>query len=401
MDKNIFDIEVKKEGWEKMRTILDKELPVKKRRFLPFILLFLVFGIIGITFLYSKASKKELKEIITKERVQYIDRESIKPIENKIIKIDTVSNTSKAINNKKTNTQYPENRNQKQKLKKQRISEIEKKQYNIVAAEDGNNKIETNIISHSPEIVENENHKDQINKISTIGISSLLSFEKKFVPEYDFNYMVINRKNKTKLLDPFAGIKLHTYNYKEFSPKFEFNLGTYFNLNDKFSFGAGIAFLQRKLVYQVIEEENYVVYNNNNVEKTRSKYSYNIEQEEQSKWLFELMIMEKYNFTGKTAININGGIVLSGLSFSKKSLDVVSTDYEGRAYNPENIKPIVFFGINLNYALSDKIRAGLGYKYYYSETYIFNDNNTEIYSQKLVNKKYSSKFFLGVNYFFR
>ncbi len=398
MDKNKFDIEIKREGWDKMKNILDSEMPVKKRRFLPFILLFLILGTIGISFLYSKTNEKKQKEFIYNKEAVLENQIHDNNIEKKEIIIDTNLNKVNKTE-EKTNTKDNNKRIKNIKLNIKKNNELEKKQYGFIAKTEEHNDTKEPENLNSQEISNNENKSLLIKNIKVLNISPFVIEQRSLIPEFEFNDLVINRKKKTEFFKPFIGVKIHSYNYKEFSPKYEFDLGSYFKISNRFLFGIGIAYVQTDLMFQSVQEESYVLFDNG-IEKEDNNYNYKAESFDLPAWTFELMLKEKYNINRKFTFDFGGGIVLGGFKSAGLKQDSWMNSDTWTEPDINNFKPVIFGEAGLYYQLISGINAGLGYKYYYSGTYNVNENNKEVYSRKLINKEYSSRFYLGINYCF-
>ncbi len=398
MDKNKFDIEIKREGWDKMKNILDSEMPVKKRRFLPFILLFLILGTIGISFLYSKTNEKKQKELIYKKEAVLEIQIHDKNIEKKEIITDTVLNKVNKTD-EKINTKDNESRNKNIKLNIKKNNELENKQYDFIAKTEEHNDTKKPENLNSQGISNIESKSVPIKNIKVLNISLFEIEQRLLLAEFDFNDLIINRKKKPEFFNPFIGVKVHSYNYKEFAPKYELDLGSYFKISNRFSFGIGIAYVQTDLMFQSVQEESYVLFDNG-IEKENYNYNYEAESFDLPAWTFELMLKEKYNINRKFTFDFGGGMVLGGFKSAGLKYDSTMATNNRSESDFTNFKPVIFGDVCLYYNLTSGINAGLGYKYYYSGTYNINDNNREIYSQKLINKKYSSRFYLGINYYF-
>lgn len=395
MNKNNFNKEVKKEGWNKMKIILDKEMPVKKRRFLPFLLLLLIPAALGIIFIYSKTTKKQQNQIFIKQQKNRFS--SVKNIKQSL-NINTTSNNFKNLLNNKKNNEIKRKTNKNDKTNPHKIKKLHKKEYKLIADAEKKNNIK-NLVYHKMTYV--ENNIALLNKLTFLNIKTLITQQRKYRPQFDFHDLNLTGKKDIGLFTPVMSIKLHAYNYKKFSPKLEFDFGNYFNISDRFSFGIVMALTQRNLVYQAIQKERYILNDSYYTEVLNFKNEYEIEQKDYSKWIFELMIKEKYNINKRIFIDFGGGIVLGGMKRIKINYDYTSKNDLKTEYNPGDFKPILFIDMGLYYFLTKKINAGFGYKYYYSGTYNYNNmRNNEVHSQKLVNKKYSSRLFLGINYCF-
>ncbi len=416
MDKYKFDIETKREGWNQMEAILDKEMPVKKKHLLPFLFLFLILSIAGITFMLKGMDNNKQKDLkynnqtFSKDRLKYKDA----GIKNK------TQNGANTINNNQikpgTNKSIGPNSESKFNTLKKNKSGQQKninpdKNHNIYAiAKPHEYSVETTenkeFSKINPVEIASNDKTIVLNKISKIDLPGFLPETTEINPQFDFNNFSIFENKKKKIFHPFAGIKVHSYNYKEFSPKFEFDLGSYLKVNSRFSFGFGIAVVQRNLIYQIVKKEDFTNSNSVDFEKNEQVYSYVIiNQNSEQSWGLELMIMEKYNFSNKISINLSGGVELSKINFTTNRFSYKNADLsaENGIYLQnvlDNYDPIYFADIALQYSFTNKILASLGYKYYFYPRYIITDKNMNLYSLKLINKPYSSKYFVGIKYVF-
>ena len=395
MDKSKFDIEIKREGWNKMKDILDREMPEKKRRFLPFFLLFLILGGIGASFLYSKTGENKQNESVYKKETVIEKKFEDKSNEKNGNLPKAIINTTEEKTNTKSNNRRI--KNAKSNIKKN--NKLDKKQYDFAAKTKDNNDIKKPENFNTHKTSGNESKYVSINNIKRFNISLFEIEQRLLLAEFEFNDLVVNRKKKTEFFNPFIGLKVHLYNYRKFAPKYEFDFGNYFKFSDRFSFGIAVSYVQTDLIFQSIQEESYVL-TNNDVESKNNNFNSEAITFDIPAWTFELMLKEKYNITGKFSFDFGGGMVLGGLKFSGLKQDSRMDSGSWTEPDINNFKPVIFGEAGLYYHLNYGINAGLGYKYYYSGTYNVNENNKEVYSRKLINKEYSSRFYLGINYCF-
>lgn len=393
MRNDIFPDELKKQAWETMNEILDKELPQKRksRKILLFIISAIsISGIIlSIVFYPNNIMPNTEKTIILPMiKVKHSNtkfRKSNKS-QNKMVYKTNINNNKSYFKN----SILQETKQQTEQQLKKTISESSQISENVTDID--TILYSTAIYRKKREIYETQ----QISKKSIIN-----EFQNKKLTgdlKLAYNHQQLVQKNNW-YFHPYLGVKLYNSSVEGLTISSEINAGNIFLLNKRFLLDFSVSYTSPEIIYNTVEvlENNY-----NNIDLS-DKFSndissvYNLQSIKYN--IFEFSFHESYRITKLFTLSAGEGI-----SFTQKANSQIkqNTNYPEVYKNYDLIKPLTFFSdINAQLNLKKNFTFQFGYKYYFKNYSVFNDFD-EVSTKSVYLKKESDlmNFYLGFRYNF-
>lgn len=397
MRQEIFSNELKKQAWEKMNEILDKELPQKKRKLRFLLILFPIFLIAGFVLfksVYANNSGEKKIESGKTEKIPFFEKNERKshyriknnsniPVANKGTyknkkHVGTISNELNTLEN--TVEQSIETQNDIS-LNPETITSVVKEKS---TEENLNFKREDVLTGQIPNhIVFQEN-----NKITP----------KKFL----LNPLDIHNLKTQNIwyFHPYCGIKLYNSAVNGLNLSSEINVGNLLILNNRFLLDFSFSYTNPKILYSTVEvfDNNYDVTSKLNEFANESSQITNLQSIKYS--IFEFSFHESYKLSRVFTISAGGGIALTK---KMNSLLRNEENYPSEYVEVDLIRPVTFLSdINLQYYLNKKINFLLGYKYYFKNYSVFKDlEAVALRSAYLKKESELMNLYLGVRYNFK
>lgn len=397
MRRELFSNELKKQAWEKMNEILDKELPQKKRKLRFLLILFPIVLIAGFV-LFKSVYANNSGEI----KIESGKTKEIPFFEN---------NERKSHYKLKMNSKIPVANKGTYKNKKH-SGTISTEPY--ILENTVPQSIETqNIFSLNPETISSEGkEKSTVEYLNfkrdaklTYQIPNYIVFQeiKKVTPEkFLLNPLDIqNSKNRNNwYFHPYCGIKIYNSATQGLNLSSEINVGNILHLNNRFLLDFSFSYTNPNILYSTIEvfDNDYDVSDKLNEFVNESSQITNLQSIKYS--IFEFSFHESYRLSRLFTVSAGGGIALTK---KMNSLLKQEENYPSEYSEVDLIKPLTFLSdINFQYNFTKKLTFSLGYKYYFKNYSVFKDvEAATLRSAYLKKESELMNFYLGVRYNFR
>lgn len=414
MEKEIYSKELKKEAWQQMSSILDHEMPVKKRRWFPIFLIIFVLSSIGIGYSLNKNT--------TTNNISNLDSEINLKSNNLNNKKDQFTKSTIPLNN---NDKYIKNTNQEnnkidtstfnnQKIKKIKSSQnsinYNSKKYNTIASLE-TQKQDSKVKTFHTKVASIENKTKLISGLNTKTINVNGAKDLILFPKLSLDY--IDLSNRTlKIFNPYIELKTYLHNYKEFNPKFGIALGNRFELSNKFFLSLECSFVQPEII---IQSKNIIFDQLSNsksyaIEKN-SSFSFNSDGGLLKTGVFELSVYEGFKFNNNLNMQVGAGIAFTN-KLNNYLTDTINYELNDALNGGESIdlseynnsfkikKHTWFADLSVSYSALKNFRVNLGYKYYFKNHYILTQDNSDLYRQEIINTVGQTGIYLGLQYSF-
>lgn len=397
MRQELFSNELKKQAWEKMNEILDKELPQKKRKLRFLLILFpivLIAGFVLFKSVYANNSGEiKIESGKTKEIPFFENNERKSHYKLKKNSKIPVANKGTYKNKKNSETIFT------------KLNTIE----NTVEQS-----IETqNIISLNPETITSEGKEKSTEEYLNFKRDAKLTYQipnyivfqeiKKVTPgKFLLNPLdiqnPINRNNW--YFHPYCGIKIYNSAKQGLNLSSEISVGNILYLNYRFLLDFSFSYTNPNILYSTVEvfDNNYDVSDKLNEFVNESTQITNLQSIKYS--IFEFSFHESYRLSQLFTISAGGGIALTK---KMNSLLKQEENYPSEYSEVDLIKPVTFLSdINFQYNFTKKLTFSLGYKYYFKNYSVFKDvEAATLRSAYLKKESELMNFYLGVRYNFR
>jgi hypothetical protein len=413
MRNKTFPDNIKKQGWDRMNDLLNKELPQQRnrKRILAF---FLIFGIISTLGLYM------MKNYNSDE----VGIGTLKNEKSEVQKTTTVNNYASEKTTRKTNiksedlnvmhsksgrsnyTPNPVKNTRYKSIKTEAMSSTK----NFKANEkEGINLTEiANIKKETP-----GSENDDISRLFTLKTPK---FSEQKDPFLNSTAIKISQKSFNWYFHPFLETKVFNTTIESIAPKFEFSAGNSFYFNRRFFFDIAIGYTNSQLLVSSVNlaaDDPDSKATNNEIELYNNR---GLNQKSIKHGVFEISLHEGYRVTRKVALKAGGGI-----SFTKV-LNSVLTENTGKFISNDNGIEIndsefgsvslptgylipdhtYFADLNLQYQIINRINLEIGYKYYFNNYNVLTDIQQEnVYRAYIKQPMVISNFYLGLKYNFR
>jgi len=407
MEKREFNKELKYQGWEEMSLLLDKEMPVKKRKkvLIPFFTILILAAISLLLFQKFKDNSHKTVQPLSSQKVtgntgkNDIPKQSIN-ISNIKDKLDkTTKNTSEIESNNNVIKRQPH----KQKLKKtindfaySNAQEITKDTHTF------DNKI--SLINKTSQVrnLSEDRETKPIVKLDAKSVSSLSTYS----PLLCVNEPVFIKNNRRiDLFNPFTGIKTYVFSTEKFNPKFGFEIGNRFSYNRHFT-ELSLSFVQSQIIVpQVLLYDDQISDVENGFEKSERLDTVELlSGKPHLKFgVFGINLNQGYRFSRRISARLGFGLVytmpLSNLLYSKNKYSILNGS---SSVNNNNYKVFAFdkfslsANIDLSYRLSKLFTINLGYTYYFNSGYKLHNEKNVVYRVKVLSKSKFSRLNIGM-----
>ena len=410
--KNInYPENIKKQGWNQMNDLLNKEMPerLSKRRVLLFFLILAFISTIG----FFKISSNHRPE-------QSINIAQIGISQNEKVTLGELKETKKTVKHEESASvlraklqNRKDNKGKNQNRKNHILDELKNSVTNIKLYE-----------THSEEMLYESQAAINISvdsRSQVEDIRRLFTLKTPFITEND--KLVLKKMSVIKqaqyfkwYLNPYSEIRAFNNTTENFAPKFELSVGNTFYFDRRFYFDIAIGYTNSQLLVSSVKlaEDNFGA--GLNISEIEFYDNRGINQKSLKNGVFEISMYEGYRFTRKFALKAGGGI-----SFTKGINTVltentnkfinsdngieISTDNNGTIYLSDSyiIPDHTFFtDLNAQYTLRQKYSLEIGYKYYFNNYNVLTDTqNKSIYRAYVKQPPLISNFYLGLKYNFR
>lgn len=413
MRNKTFPDNIKKQGWDRMNDLLNKELPQQRNR-KRILVFFLIFGIISTFGLYMMNNYNRAE-----------------------VNIDTFKN-------EQSEAQKASSVNNSGDLKTVRKSDIRSEDLNDLQSKSGNSNVTANPLkstrykSIKTEALSNtktfqEKEDENINEPEIVydiketqrtendDISRLFTLKIPIFPEQKDPYLknlAIQKPKKSFnwFFNPFLETKVFNNTIESISPKFEFSAGNTFYFNRRFFFDIAIGYTNSQLLVGSVNlaadgtdfkatNNEIELYNNRGVNQKSLKHG-----------VFEISMHEGYRITRKISLKAGGGISFTkGLnSVLRENAEIFVSNENGIEINDSEYGSVslptgylipdhtYFAELNLQYQIITRINLQIGYKYYFNNYNVLTDTQQEnVYRAYIKQPPVISNFYLGLKYNFR
>lgn len=414
MRNKTFPENIKKQGWERMNELLNKELPRRRNR-KRILVFFLIFGIISTFGLFIMKNYNNAEVSIGvlksgKNEIQKVTSDQKHTGEN-IVRIANERSGNKNILHNKTNIANLKSKPDKNTLKENNKSRPETNTIEFQTKADENLNI--------PEIAFNK--KSENVKLSEEDFSHLFTlktpkFTEQNEPLLQNFVMKIPEKSFNRYFNPYIEMRVFNTTLERIAPKLEFSAGNTFYFNRRFFLDIGIGFTNSRLLVSSVNlasddpdskstANEIELYNNQDVNEWSIKHG-----------VFELSLHEGYRISRKIALKAGGGIsftkginsVLSEntgkLISNENGIEINDSEFGSISLLPGYLIPdqIYFADLNVQYQIINKVNMEIGYKYYFNNYYVLTDTQlANVYRAYIKQPPVISNFYLGLKYNFR
>jgi len=409
MEKREFSKELKYQGWEEMSLLLDKEMPVKKRKKV-LILFFTIFILAAISlFLYQKFednNHKNVQPLSSQKRTGKNGKNDIPKqsmyLSNKKEKLDkTTKNTSKIESNNNAFKRQPH----KQKLNKTNNDFAYSNSQEILKdTHTFDNKI--SLINKTSQF-RNLSEDRETKPIVKLDAKSLSLFSK-YLPLLCVNEPVFIKNNqRIDLFNPFAGVKAYVFSTEEFNPKFGFEIGNRFSYSRHFT-ELSLSFVQSQIIVpQILLYDGKISdVENSGYEKAEPFDTLELSEKPYLKFgVFGINLNQGYRFSRRFNAGLGFGLAYTmPLKKLLYSIDKDSGNLNSNSSNNYNYKNKVFAfdkfslsaNIDLSYRLSKLFTINLGYVFYFNSGYKLQNEKNVGYRTKVLSKSKFSRLNIGI-----
>lgn len=414
MGKRDFDNNLKYQGWDQMSTILDKEMPEKRRSKKLFFLIFLIPSLLflivsGINILENKkqnSSKFQVKAQVqkTKNNTKSIksyntytgdNSQTIEEKSNTNIseKSSTKSNSNTHINN----TQKYIKTKQKQSRKAQTV----KNDFALSEFDSSSSNTATKPVNTRLSKTSKNDYITNISKLNSLPVPDLQTKQ-----NIVYNPIIKLKKRKNiDLFNPFAGTKMYIYSIKE-EPKTKFGLeiGNRFSYSTRFFTDISLAYTQSQIVRQQIilrtkfissmESSNYLSEKDSIVLNNRSS--------DLKFGTLHLSLDQGYRFSNKLSTAIGISIDYTKLVNKYDFSDPPSDSIEKLSGSTDITLDRIRYSsqINISYRILQHLSFNIGYKHYFNTIYKIKSSKDTGYSTTINNKNKVYKTYIGIRFWF-
>jgi len=458
MKRNITNKELKYQGWQQIKGMLDDEMPTKRnKRTVLLYLLFLgllTFGIFSLVlnnqvksniqnakikvidnnlnFSKNKNTKASSSLKSAKSNAKFINHDSIanKPKQNRkekisrselpipksfaLSNIDRINSNQDLKNNKKdNNNQINSNSDILNKITFEKNTESIK----ILNNKTLDLKAKQLVFKNNYSVSSNDRNLLVINNIKSNHLNKL-SYSKTKVPLYNLKINPIKHSNLSKFLNPYFETKLHIFSYNNINPKFSIELGNRFNINHKFFIDVAAEYTQVENVIPGINIVNERTSSNYSIRKTTELYYVFAKSNSVFSGVFQLSIHEGFTFLNKLNLRVGLGVALTKKlknQLYKGEINYIKNNGEKPGFSElinqdlesiETIKKvtinnsIIYTNLDLSYRVHNHISLKIGYKYYFNNSYQINITENKTTIGKIKPIPYSTRLYLGARYSF-
>ena len=419
---------LKYEGWEKMRAILDKEMPVKKRRrYVPFFIIALIsiMVLLPVYFVSVKKTDAVRNDIIssrTKKNVSSVHKSNgentlPQPAE----ELHQTVTKQKALPDEK-----PQKRQQKQlyfddSRPKTGNSHDEKKDSQLIAKPIAYN------TSQWPSLNTAGERTEKTTPIVIAGIDRLNPDIAGYINTPDiFPLLIYSNHNKNMVWDwfnPYLGINFSNISNSEFNARFELYAGNRIKISNKYFFEMGISLNKADNIYNaVVVKVNFLNVKSNPGNSAEEKINHKDKNYHDLPYVHD---NDARNMIKKTVLGIHLNQVFvfdkkvnmvfgSQMYFTKRINNLLddtsnSIDEYMPGFQKLTVPEYTFaFSLAMYYNLEKGTSINFGYKHYFSNVHPgfssysenFNSKVLETKNVYLTNKSRISNLFFGLKYNF-
>ncbi|MGE5357098.1 MAG: hypothetical protein ACM3PT_12765 [Deltaproteobacteria bacterium] len=400
MNTKIYPENIKKQGWDQMNKILEKEMPVrnKRRRWIFFLLLFGILSTAGVIisdyYLGNSPVNTELKEPEIKKNNAVRHH---KPIASNLNHEDETRIKSDIYNKKSVS--FTRNLTDKHFYHEESVNSQDK-----------------TLISESQKMGSQKSDKIKEREKESIANISLINNELNYqrINHYLAEKNAVLFRNRVKgLWHPYIEAKLFNKESGNVKPGLEFSFGNTFNISSRMFLDLSIGYADPGLLGNSVSlEQSY------NTDASTSLYLENKQERIENKLsggLIEISMFQGYRINKRISLRGGGGITFPVLLSSKilagndasadKDMNVEFTDSKNNSYNfsQEGLIPAYNFFVDANaaYRISGNLSLLAGYKHYFREYNVVTDLGVQnIYRVYFNQPAAISNFYLGLRYNF-
>ncbi len=412
MGKRDFDNNLKYQGWDQMSTILDKEMPEKRRSKKLFFLIFLIPSLLflivsGINILENK--KQNSSKFQVKAQVQKT-KNNTKSIKSYNTYTGDNSQTIEEKSNTKISEKSSMKANSKIKINKTRINikhkqcrkvQTVKNDFALSEFSSSSSNTAIKLINTGLSKTSKNDYITNISKLNSLPVPDLHTKQ-----NIVYNPIIKLKKHKNiDLINPFAGTKMYIYSIKE-EPKTKFGLeiGNRFSYSTRFFTDISLAYTQSQIVRQQIilrtkfissmESSNYLSEKDSIVLNNRSS--------DLKFGTLHLSLDQGYRFSNKLSTAIGISIDYTKLVNKYDFSDPPSDSIEKLSGSTDITLDRIRYSsqINISYRILQNLSFNIGYKHYFNTIYKVKSSKDTGYSTTINNKNKSYKTYIGIRFWF-